>query len=288
MEDYSYRELKYWVSSYYDVQKLRVETGNRIASLQRAALTSKLKELGVKVKKELTIEDKKQGKKEESLESLKGKLDKVIGEKMTQEIIDSTVGPRTLELFKHLQESEKTTEKAIQDEIKGVSIWEEYLKKVKGIGPVLAGGLVSCIDISYAEKKQSGITYASSLWAYAGLTPDSKRKKGERSDWNPWLKALCWKIGGSFLKVKNKGTKFYYDYKEKDSKKHPELQNYNEKTKQGGAKHLHNRALRYLVKKFLVELWWVWRKQAGLPTPEPYAMMKGHSSYEKPGHWFVD
>ncbi|GAH27741.1 unnamed protein product, partial [marine sediment metagenome] len=54
--------------------------------------------------------------------------------------------------------------------------------------------------------------------------------------------------------AKNKGVRFYEEYKKKDYRKHPELHKYNQDTKKGGAKHLHDRAMRYLKKKFLLEL----------------------------------
>ena len=34
--------------------------------------------------------------------------------------------------------------------------------------------------------------------------------------------------------------------------------------------HIHNRAMRYMVKQFLADLWLEWRRQRGLPITEPY------------------
>ena len=52
--------------------------------------------------------------------------------------------------------------------------------------------------------------------------------------------------------------------------------------------HVHNRALRKMIKLFLAHLWQVWRQAEGLPVPEPYALAElGHSHYLDP--WdFVD
>ena len=286
MKEYS--ELKYWVNAYYDVQESRMEIGSVISALQRNALRNRLIEMKIPVKKELTLKEKKEGEKEESLKSLTGKLSKKIGEKTTQKIIDSAADPRYINLFNHIYESEEMAEKSIKEEIEGIPIWGQYLKKVKGVGVLLAGGLISFLDPAYEEKKHNSITYVSCFWQYAGLTPESKRKKGEKLNFNPHLKSLCWKIGKQLLMAKNKGVRFYEEYKAKDYRKHPELHKYDKDTKKGGAKHLHDRAARYLEKKFLLELWYVWRKLEGLPHPNPYPMMKGHSGYEQPGQWFVD
>jgi hypothetical protein len=81
---------------------------------------------------------------------------------------------------------------------------EEYVKKdpigkwlltVKGIGPVLAAGFLSYIDISKCQT-------AGSIWRYAGIEGHkSPRKKGEKFNYNPDFKVLCWKAGEQFVKV---------------------------------------------------------------------------------------
>ncbi|GAH06566.1 unnamed protein product, partial [marine sediment metagenome] len=160
-----YKELKYWVNVYYDVQEPRLEIGSVISALQRNALRNRLIELKITVKKELTLKEKKGGEKEESLKSLDGKLNKKIGEKATQKIIDSAVDPRYMKLFNHLSESEAMAEKPIKEEIERIPIWEQYLKKVKGVGPLLAGGLISFLDPAYEENEHNSITYVSCFLA---------------------------------------------------------------------------------------------------------------------------
>lgn len=47
--------------------------------------------------------------------------------------------------------------------------------------------------------------------------------------------------------------------------------------------HVHERALRKMVKLFLACLWLVWRQMEGLPITKPYAIDKlGHSSFIDP------
>ena len=67
---------------------------------------------------------------------------------------------------------------------------------IKGIGPVIAAGLIAYIDI---EKTPN----AGALWRFSGLDPTLPRlTKGEKSKYNARLKTLCWKIGESFVKVR--------------------------------------------------------------------------------------
>ncbi len=71
-----------------------------------------------------------------------------------------------------------------------------------GIGPVLSGALLAAIDIEKAP-------YASCVHSYFGLDPSKVRKKGEKSPYDPQLKAIAWKIGESFVKVCNNPQAFY-------------------------------------------------------------------------------
>ena len=75
---------------------------------------------------------------------------------------------------------------------------------IKGIGPVLAAGLLSHVDFKIAKT-------AGAIWRFAGLD-DPKNyswKKGEKRPWNARLKVLCWKIGQSFMKLHNDPDCFY-------------------------------------------------------------------------------
>ena len=63
--------------------------------------------------------------------------------------------------------------------------------EVKGIGPVIAAGLVALIDIHKAPT-------AGHIWSYAGINPNQVWEKGQKRPWNERLKTLSWKIGQSF------------------------------------------------------------------------------------------
>jgi len=76
------------------------------------------------------------------------------------------------------------------------------VRKVIGIGPVIAAGLIAHIDITKAPT-------AGAIWRYAGMDPTSVWEKGKRRPWNAALKVLCYKIGESFVKTQNKDTDTY-------------------------------------------------------------------------------
>lgn len=170
----------------------------------------------------------------------------------------------------------------------------KWSRTVKGIGPVIASGLLAHIDITKAPT-------VGHIWSFAGLSPMSKWNKGEKRPWNASLKTLCWKIGESFVKVSGKDDavygKMYLD------RKAVEIQNndagkYAEAAKVGAARvgktteafkhysagklppgHIHARAKRWAVKMFL-SAWHAtaYREHFKKEPPEPYAIaILGHA-----------
>jgi hypothetical protein len=93
---------------------------------------------------------------------------------------------------------EKEALKEVIRLIKYHPVWA-YLKEIRGVGPTMAGVLISEIDITRCNT-------VSQLWAYCGLAvgPDGKavrKKKGEKLGYNPWLKSKVVKVlGESFIK----------------------------------------------------------------------------------------
>lgn len=70
----------------------------------------------------------------------------------------------------------------------------QWMRSNKGVGPVIAAGLLAHIDISQCH-------VAGSIWSFAGLDPTKTWGKGQRRPWNAKLKTLCYKLGESFVKV---------------------------------------------------------------------------------------
>lgn len=161
---------------------------------------------------------------------------------------------------KRFYELENEMEKFVGDLIKDIPIWKEFLSGVKGVGPRIAGILISEIDIYKA-------TTVSKLWAYAGLSVVDgrapRRVKGQKLGYNSWLRTtLVGKLANSFLMVGSPYSKFYYDYKNRID---------NMKEHQDKSKLWRMRmAKRYMVKMFTKDLQIKWSKIEGLPVRESY------------------
>jgi hypothetical protein len=177
--------------------------------------------------------------------------------------------------YKRFYEIEKDIAKYLGKAMKDHKMWV-WLKKVKGIGPILASALLVTIDIRKAQ-------HASSVWKYAGLAPGQRREKGKKLDFNPFLKVICWKIGESFVKTKGEyrnvydsakafyQQKFPFPVQKTDKKGKPMLDKDGKPLLMYTKIHLHNMAKRKAVKLFLSHFWAEWRKEESLPVSEPYA-----------------
>lgn len=80
----------------------------------------------------------------------------------------------------------------------------KWLLDIKGIGPVIAAGLLSHLDIEKAPT-------AGHFWNFAGMNPGTTWDKGQKRPWNAKLKVLCFKIGESFVKCQGRDGAFYAD-----------------------------------------------------------------------------
>jgi len=222
-------------------------------------------------------------------------------------------------IFENAQNFEKDLEKLIVKQLKNHALYTQYLVEIRGIGPLLAAGLIAYIDD--IEK----FDHVSSLWQYCGygmnrfcpnckkptsvtvkydtgtiakklypleVCPEcngdtvpilQKRTVGYQSNWNNKLKTLAWKASSSFVKqpaAKSKYRKLYDKIKKDEHKLHPTKKKVNGKI-QFNDGHLHNRAMRKVSKIFLAHVWQTWRRQQGLPATEPYAkQLLGHSTVE--------
>lgn len=158
----------------------------------------------------------------------------------------------------------------------------------KGVGPILAAGLGTHIDINRAPT-------VGHIWRFAGLDPTVTWGKGEKRPWNAKLKVTCWKLSDSFVKVSGLPGAYYgqvyRDRKalevERDSRllfadqaahslatKNIRDAGLRETYESGHlpAGRLDARARRYAVKLFLAHYHEVARKAAGLEVPLPYAI----------------
>jgi hypothetical protein len=198
----------------------------------------------------------------------------------------------------HLKKLEKEIREYIEKQIEDIPIYRDFLKHIYGIGTILSGALLSYLDPKKAD-------HPSSFWRYMGLhVRDGKAIKlehGKRIDFNKKLRPFYWKIGMQFIRFK---TPIYFNIYENARKQEIEklgnpLKNphncphYNECIARLQAKskrmnkpsknppcklHIHLRAMRKAVKRFLSDLWLKWREIENLPISQPYAIAKlGHT-----------
>jgi len=279
------REIRLAVRGLYDLQKIRIQIGNRLHNHY-------LNKLGIKPseEKDKTIGWLTERLKEEHKRIVDGMLHEKNLIKNLSRILGTEKGLISTETefalssaYLHLCEDEERQIKFLKKLLEDIPIYNSFLKEVKGVGPQMAGVIISEFDITKAK-------YVSSLWKYAGLdvvvTADgevmgrrmSKKcckvieyiaKSGEKKErlsltYNPFLKSkLLGVLAKSFIKLKSPYRKFYDDYKHR-------LQNH-PKHKNKSKGHIDNMAKRYMIKMFLIDLYVKWRELSGLPVHPSYA-----------------
>lgn len=146
------------VRGLYQTQKLRIETGNRI---------------GANFRRKLGIEegDEPDEEQEAILDRLRESYRRI-----TDGIAEVTRRPnyefdalitnytelRLVDHYTRLEKEENRIIRDIKNELKGIPIYDEFLRDVKGVGPTMAGVLIAELDPHKAP-------YPSSFWRYAGL-----------------------------------------------------------------------------------------------------------------------
>jgi hypothetical protein len=197
--------------------------------------------------------------------------------------------------------------KRLEDELRKVMhVWaQEYpagewaLAQV-GIGPTLAAALLAYID---PEKAKT----AGDVWRFAGLDPTLQWSEGKKRPFCQELKAICYRIGDSFVKTSRHPKSFYGriyrerkayeqernergEYAEQAAKilaskrvKSRELKAWLEQGKLSPG-HIEMRARRYAVKLFLAHFQQVlYETTHGTPAPAPYPIAHlGHADVIAP------
>jgi hypothetical protein len=89
-----------------------------------------------------------------------------------------------------------------------LDLWSEHheagpwLRAQKGVGPVLAAGFLSLLDIERAST-------AGAFWKFCGVPSSGKWLKGQKRPWCADARRLCFLAGQSFMKVSNRDDAFY-------------------------------------------------------------------------------
>jgi len=275
------QEVRIMVRSMYDLQKLRIEVGNRIVAEWKSRHGA---EPGVKEDDSITDDGKKLIK--SLLEDHKRLTDGItklptIAKFKPGTLIDSFAVLSMVDNYQSLLNSESSLNLSIKKVVEQFPIWNNFLADVRGCGPLMAGVIISEIDIHKSK-------YISSVWKFCGLDvahdgrgrgrykehledseytdKDGKPQTKKGITFSPFIKTkMVGVLGSSFIKQpadKCKYRKIYDDYKHR-------LENHavhKDKTKG----HRHNMAVRYAVKQFLSDLYLHWRPLEGLEVAKPY------------------
>lgn len=267
----SKKKVRMMVRSLYDLQELRIQTGNRLVANFRSKLgldndndsdEDMIKDIVSKSYERITDGIQEISKR------YKFDYDGVISDYAELVLADSYEG---------IKEKEENGFKKLKHLLEGIPIWEEFLKDVDGVGEAMAGVIISEMDPKKAP-------YPSSFWKYSGLdvvngkgrsreeehlreyeyedsNGNTKTKKG--LTFNPFLKTkLVGVLGPSFLKCGDKYKEIYYNYRNR-------IENMDKHSDKSDG-HIHNMSIRYAVKMFLKDLHLKWRELEGLKVPKPY------------------
>lgn len=272
-------QLRAAVRSAYALQKLRISTGLQIVTNHKVKLGQ---EPGTKEK---DIPDKK---KKDFLKDIRAEYklvtDGIVGNIPTlkkfekdglgTELISEFTELMLIDLYSKLKTAEERQFAMLRPIIAKWPIWNAFLKGVHGIGPAMSGVLISEIDISKAA-------YPSSLWKFAGLdVAEDGRGRSRRKEhlidveytdkkgkpaikkgitFNDFLKTkLTGVLADLFIRLKSPQAEHYYNYRNRIE----------ERDLAKG--HKHNMAKRYMIKRFLAELYVAWRTLEGLPVALDY------------------
>jgi len=201
--------------------------------------------------------------------------------------------PETDALLEKLKDTEEYIDDRVANILKGHPAYP-WFSRVKGVGKENIGKVVGLVDIERAST-------ISALWKFAGFSVENgkspKRQKGEKLTYNSQLRSMCWRLATSLLKAKGKFYDYYCtqkdNYYEKYTQRGMSIVPATSLPKKNGNKveteeiisegHVHNQALRKMIKLFLACLWLEWREAEGLPVTAPYAIDKlGHDSLIQP------
>ena len=205
--------------------------------------------------------------------------------------LDDNALPVIIQVWKNLQENEKILLKSLKTELKGIPIYDEFLKDVKGCGPLMSSVIISEYDIHKA------IT-VSKLWQFTGLNSGEvygikgegskkdgtfkivktnekvrgdKRTAGYLSPFNGWLRTkMVGVLASSFIKCRSPYRDYYDNYKSRLEQSENFVNGTDKKWSEESKGHRDSAAKRYMIKMFLKDLYVAWRTIENLEVRKPY------------------
>ena len=293
--DYIKMLIRNSINNYYDIQQLRIKTGNRIFQMyldlhpeyikkdslsdadREKAENSFMKVFYSEYKKVLNTIDKEFGNKGRRIE------EKAINSLEDLMLIKSKDDFNLVHVFHTLKEEELRCSKIIADLVESHPMWDMFFKDAKGIGPVMAGVLLGYLDVHKAR-------HVSSFWSFAGVgtvvndegervcqsrattvevTRENKytgKMETVRSiNYNARLHNIILGVMIPSVIKTGKGGKYnevYYDYKNRFANRADLVD--------ASAQKIHRMAVRAAAKELLRDLWVVWRSYEGYEISKPY------------------
>jgi len=206
-----------------------------------------------------------------------------------------------------LRSLEERVGRKIEPELEGEPMWTEYLSRISGVGPIMAGYLIAWLCrprlVKFWKKKPGAHlhlpTYAkvveeakdyvlaelppvlevasnpSKVHAYCGLRPGSRflRNQEDRKTYNPKVKTLMWKLLRQILMAGARGpckyAQLYEEAKAEYAKRCSEPEKGSKKLK------VHYTAKNITMRVFMTNLWIVYRRMRNLPITAPYVSKLG-------------
>lgn len=243
--------IRFLVENYYDQQKLRIQTFNRLVAW--------VKETDPKLSE--------------------GEYARIARDLLSRKRETPAEMKDLVWYYETLHGNEKELAKKISNWSEDHPLRTNYLDKIQGIGPIFGSALIAWLE------PISRFPNISKLWAYCGLAPGQTRQRGKKLNYNPRLKVLAWKIASSFEKQKAEKSIYrrLYDKQKSYYLARQDLAGDIAEKKKGAKLHVQLLTKRFVAKRFLADLWLVWRLQEGLPVTRPYVHdVLGETHFDQP------
>ena len=168
--------------------------------------------------------------------------------------------PYSSKALPDIQIMEKKVEAHIKALVKTLPFYKAWLKKVKGVGPILSAHFMSVM------LTPSRFSSVSSVWSYFGYSVvDGKaprKERGKEANWSQEGKVVAFKIASSMIRTgkgnNSLGRQLYEGYRR-----------YYEERDPGSPKwQIHKRALRRVSKDFVRCAYIAWREMLGLEVSQ--------------------
>jgi hypothetical protein len=312
-------QIRFLVESYYDVQKLRVETFNRVVAYVKSNF-DKFSQNNLETQHdrashhylETHSEDASHGGREihaqyasqRKVETQKANASQANAEThehsasqwraethrlsavkpsiIAHEIVSGKLKPpKEISELVWYHNSLLETEKQLAKRLDGWS--KHHPIRIHFLSRIRGLGPILSSGLIAWLNPVSRFSNISKIWKYCGMAPGQKRKHGEKLGYNPRLKTFMWKIASSFEKQNPEKSRYRRLYEEKKQYylNREDLRKAIEHGEKGAKLHVRLMAMRYTVKRFLADLWVEWRRLERLPITKPYVQtVKGHTDYE--------